>query len=155
MFVTAVTNPKSGEIPLLLVDSEGPVAASDTVWRHLKKRDGWHRPTGASDDQAFLMVQVTETWFLADRELLRSYFDEHFTDAPLRAWSSLEAVPKATVLNALDRATAGCAKRYSKGKASYELLGKLNPALVRIACPHAKDLLDRLVAIAVSATLDK
>lgn len=78
------------------------------------------------------MVQVMETWFLADRELLRGYFDEQFTEAPLRAWPSLEAVPKVTVLSALERATAGCGKKYSKGKVSYELLGRLNPALVKL-----------------------
>jgi hypothetical protein len=87
--------------------------------------------------------------------LLRGYFGAHFTATPLRAWPSLEAVPKKTVLSALDRATAGCAKRYSKGKVSYELLGKLNPAIVKAACPHASDLLDRLIAIAVAAILEK
>jgi hypothetical protein len=48
---------------------------------------------------------------------------------------------------ALDRATAGCKKRYSKGKVSFELLGQVNPTLVETACPHAKALLDRLRAM--------
>jgi len=153
-FATAVANPRPGELPLLLVDSEDAVAADDTVWQHLKKRDRWNRPAGAGHDQAFLMVQVMETWFLSDRELLRKYFGPQFTEAPLRAWQSLEAVPKKTVLSALERATASCVKRYSKGKVSYELLGKLNPELVKTACPHARDLLDRLTGIAVATALE-
>jgi hypothetical protein len=154
LFKTEVENPKAGEIALLLVDSEDAVEATNTVWQHLKKRDGWNRPDGARDDQAFLMVQVMETWFLADRGMLHTYFGAQFTDAPLQAWPSLEAVPKSTVFSALDRATVRCAKPYSKGKVSYELLGKLNPALVTAACPHASDLLTRLRAIAVAASLE-
>jgi len=62
----------------------------------------------------------------------------------LRQWPSLEAVLKATVFDALAKATAACQKRYAKGKVSFELLGQLNPDPVEAACPHAKTLLDRL-----------
>jgi hypothetical protein len=40
--------------------------------------------------------------------------------------------------------TAGCAKRYSKGKVSYELLARLDPGTVEASCSHAQALLDRL-----------
>ena len=141
MFKTAVANPRGGEIPLLLVDSEGPVADGNSVWEHLRQR-----PPGADDDQAFLMVQVMETWLLADRAALRSYFGAAFRDSALKEWPQLEAVPKTTVYEALDQATANCGKRYAKGKVSFELLGKLNPTLVEQACPHARALLGRLRA---------
>jgi hypothetical protein len=65
LFSTAVSNPRPGVLPLLLVDSEDPVQLGHTVWQHLKARDDWDQPEG-TDDQAFLMVQVMETWFLAD-----------------------------------------------------------------------------------------
>ena len=57
-----------GEYIILLVDSEEAVAAA--AWQHLATRQGdnWQRPIGASDDQAHLMVQVMEAWFLADRK---------------------------------------------------------------------------------------
>jgi hypothetical protein len=131
---------------MLLVDSEEAVAPGHTVWQHLKARpsDGWDKPNGASDDQAFLMVQVMETWFLADHAMLRSYFGPSLRDKHLRAWPALENVPKPDVFNALEKATAGCDKKYSKGKVSYELLGQVNPTLVEAACPHAKSLLARL-----------
>jgi hypothetical protein len=144
MFKTAVANPRGGEIPLLLVDSEAPVAKGDSVWEHLKARDEWQRPAGADDDQAFLMVQVMETWFLADRAMLKTYFLAPFRENALKEWPRLEAVSKATVYEALDKATAACAKQYRKGKISFELLAMLEPSLVEQACPHARALLDRL-----------
>jgi Domain of unknown function (DUF4276) len=143
LFITAVTNPRPGELPLLLVDSEGPLVGR-TAWEHLKASDDWDRPTGASDDQAFLMVQVMETWFLADRELLRRHFGASLHDNALRAWPSLEGVPKNDVLSALGRATADCDPPYSKGKISFKLLAQLSPHQVEAACPNARRLLDRL-----------
>src|SRR5271166_6121697 len=60
----------SRDYNLLLVDSEEAVATDP--WAHLaaRKGDEWKRPEGATDDQAQLMVQVMEAWFLADREVL-------------------------------------------------------------------------------------
>lgn len=49
-----------------------------------------------------------------------------------------------TVLRALDQATAGCRTRYGKGKVSFELVGRLDPARVETACPRARALLDFL-----------
>ena len=146
-FATAVSDSSPGTIPFLLVDSEGPVVPGHSVWQHLHARDGWIRPEGAGDDRAFLMVQVMETWFLADREALRSYFGTGFGENVLRAWPNLENVPKPKVLEALGRATASCRKRYSKGRVSFELLAQIDSARVEAACPHAKALLNELRAL--------
>ena len=143
-FATAVSDSSPGTLPFLLVDSEGPVVLGHSVWQHLHVRDGWPRPEGAGDDRAFLMVQVMETWFLADREALRSYFGTGFGENALRAWPNLEDVPKPKVLEALGRATASCRKRYSKGRVSFELLAQIDSARVEAACPHAKALLNEL-----------
>lgn len=144
LFKRAVAHPRGGALPLLLVDSEEPVKEGHTVWQHLKAREDWPQPPGSVDDQAFLMVQVMETWFLADRGLLRKYFGRSLRENHLRQWPVLEAVPKVTVFDALANATAGCEKRYAKGKVSYEMLAQLNPNPVEAGCPHAKALLDRL-----------
>ena len=149
-FATAVSDNSPGTVPFLLVDSEGPVAPGHSVWQHLRARDGWSRPAGAGDDQAFLMVQVMETWFLADRGALRSYFGTGFGEKALRAWPKLEDVPKSTVLEALERATVSCRKSYSKGskgKVSFELLEHIDPARVEAACPHAKAFLNQVRAL--------
>jgi hypothetical protein len=144
LFQTAVMSRKPHELPLLLVDSEAEVRTGHTVWQHLKVRDDWDKPEGAGDNQAFLMVQVMETWFLADREMLRNYFGPALRENHLHQWPVLENVPKENVFEALEMATAGCGKRYSKGKVSYEMLARLNPTRVENSCPHAKLLLDRL-----------
>lgn len=146
-FVAAVRDLRGNTLPLLLVDSEGAVQFGHSPWQHLLARDRWQKPDEANDDQAFLMVQFMETWFLADRDGLRRYFGERFSDQAIRRWPELEAVPKETVLRALERATAACGKGYSKGKVSFELLGHIDPARVKAACPHADALLAKLTTL--------
>lgn len=145
-FCRAMKSADANQLPLLLVDAEDAIAAGHTTWQHLKARpsDDWDRPAGAGDDRAFLMVQVMETWFLADRVMLRRYFGPHFSDAPFRVWPALEAVPKQTVYEVLEKATADCKQAYRKGGVSFDLLASLDPAKVEAACPHAKALLQRL-----------
>ncbi len=143
-FITALGDSKDSTVPLLLVDSEGPVTTGHTVWQHLRTRDRWHKPAAAGDDQAFLMVQVMESWLLADRNALQTYFGERFKANVIRQWPQLEEVPGETVFDALEKATAGCSKPYAKGKIASELLAKIDPRLVEDACPHARDLLNRL-----------
>ena len=135
-FVAAVRHPQPGELPLLLVDSETAVQKGKTVWEHLKARpgDNWDEPEGAKDDQAFLMVQVMESWFLADREGLKSFFGEHFRAQAIPKWPHLEDVPKQSVFDALAQATAECGpKRYAKGNLSFSLLAKISAAKVEAA----------------------
>ena len=143
-FVAAVRERNPGVLPLLLVDSEKVVDPTDDVWQHLKKCDKWDRPQGASDDQAFLMVQIMETWFLADVENLRKYFGSRFKVESLEKWPKLEAVDKDKVIEALKKATSGCKKPYSKREHSFDLIGRIRPSFVERASPHAKSLLDRL-----------
>ncbi len=92
LFSTAAANPRVGVLPLLLVDSEETVAEGHSVWQHLEALVDWRRPRGAAEDQAFLMVQVMETWFLADRDLLRRYFGSALRENHLRQWPNLEGV---------------------------------------------------------------
>ena len=146
-FSTAVLNTIPGTVPFLLVDSEDAVALGRSTWHHLLDRDNWPRPNGAGDDQAFLMVQVMETWFLADREALQKYFGNKLKGQAFKTWPNLEDVPKQQVLNALKTATASCRKGYSKGEISFELLAQIDPVRVEDACPHAKALLERLRAV--------
>ena len=145
-FVTAVTNPAPGTAPLLLVDAEAPVKADHSVWQHLHVHDGWRKPVAAGEDDAYLMVQIMETWFLADRDALRGYFGPRFVENALKEWAEVEHLPKAKVLDALSKATADCPKPYTKGKHSFELLERIDPARIEAACPHAKTLLNRLRA---------
>ena len=61
----------------------------------------WDRAYEVRDDQAFLMVQVMETWFLADPKTLGSFFGSKFATNAMRQWPDLESVPKAVVFKAL------------------------------------------------------
>lgn len=142
-FLKALRQPDADVLPLLLVDSEGPVPAGQGAWEFLNAEPGIRLPASVSD-QVFLMVQLMETWFLADRDLLRRYFAGCLRENVFRAWPDLEAVPKETVLRTLDQATVDCRNRYAKGKVSFDLLGQLDSTLVENTCPHAKLLLDYL-----------
>ena len=143
-FRTAVRSGRREELPILLVDSEGPVATGHSVWQHLQANDQWARPPGVGDDQAFLMVQTMETWLLADRAALRDYFGASFRENRLPSQHNLEGINKETVLQSLELATADCNKRYAKGTVSFEVLGRINPNAVAERCPHAKALLEFL-----------
>lgn len=143
-FRTALRRQRRGETVLLLVDSEGPVQAHDSAWRHLWRQDNWEQPPGADDDSAHLMVQVMETWFLADRDALRSFFGTALNENHFREWRDPEAVAKDTVLNVLAQSTRTCQKPYRKGRVSFELLSQIDPQTVAAACPHADHLLQYL-----------
>ena len=143
-FKTALQRRRANELLLLLVDSEGPVVAGHSAWQHLRNWDNWNHPPGADDDSAYLMVQVMETWFIADRDALRRFFGASLSESPFGQWPNLEEVHKDTVLNVLERATSNCRKPYGKGKVSFELLGQINPQTVAAACPHADQLLTHL-----------
>lgn len=144
-YQTAVKTRKPDELPLLLVDSEDLVSSGHRPWQHLKARDGWEKPTGAGDEDVFLMICCMETWFLADRESLKRFFHDCWRDNALPLWLDLAAVEKSRVFEALAAATAACGrKRYSKGKVSFDLLRSIDPAILEQKCPDAKRLLDRL-----------
>ncbi len=144
------------DVPLLLVDSEGPVGAWNpstpgVPWAHLRDREGdqWKRPGGATDDSVHLMVQMMESWFLADRECLARYFGADFNENLLPApQQNLEEVPKADVERALKDSTRQCKKkgRYDKGEHSFQLLRQLDVSRVVEASPYARRLVETVAA---------
>ena len=128
---------------MLLVDAEAPVTATGP-WQHLKARDGWVRPKGATNDQCHLMVQVMESWFLADVDALDSFYGRGFRKQALPGSTNVEAVSKLDVSKALQNASRSTGKGgYHKGAHSFAILETLNPAKVRSASPHA----DRLIGV--------
>lgn len=142
------------ELVVLLIDSEGLVSADQLgrPWAYLHARpdDRFDRPAVATDDQAHLMVQCMETWFLPDRQTLRSFFGQGFHDASLpHETRKPESIPKLELLAALAKSTHACKSKdeYSKGKHSFAILGRIDPDLVRRACPSAERLLATLEAI--------
>lgn len=144
-FCTALNKSKSGTIPILLVDSEDPVLTSGTSWEHLRSRDGWKRPDDAQKEQAHLMVQCMESWFLADVSTLESYFGPGFRPTAIPPRNDIERVPKSDVFKQLESASRGSKKgAYDKDSHSFEILGLVDPEKVIERSPFAKRLIDAL-----------
>jgi len=133
-------------LPVLLVDSEAPVSgATGTAWDHLRKVDKWVKPPEAAADQAHLMVQVMESWFLADVAALRRYFGDGLRESTLPRRSDVESIAKKQVLSAIDRATRGTTKgAYKKGRHSFGMLELVDAATLEERSPYAKLLFDAL-----------
>ena len=93
----------AGTFNVLLVDSEGPVAGSPRA--HLEQRDRWTLK-GVSDDSIHLMIQVMETWIVADPDSVATYYKQRFLKNALPSALNLEGVGKERIYNALKRATA-------------------------------------------------
>ena len=127
---------RKGLSTVLLLDAEGPVTTQST-WQHLKGNDNWDRPANAADGQCHLMVQIMESWFLADVKTLESFFGTGFRSQSLPGNPKVEDVPKQDVLNGLGQATRGTGSRYNKGTHSFEVLAMLDPRKVMEASPHA------------------
>ena len=124
---------------MLLVDAEEEVTVSSSSWDHLRSRDNWRRPAGASNAQCHLMVQVMESWFLADRPALQDFYGQHFRPQVLPGNPNIEQISKQDVLNRLSQASRPTRKgAYDKGAHSFEILASLDPAKVTAASPHAE-----------------
>ena len=112
-----------------------------------QRGDGWDKPNGCADTDCHLMVQLMESWFLADRDTLKVFFGNGFKENQLPpAVSPIEGVAKADVYKALKASTANCKTKssYGKGEHSFKLLAKIDPARVVAASPWAKRFIDQL-----------
>lgn len=145
-FCTAMKQVKANELPLLLIDSEGPLPDSELRWTYLKRQANLDTPSGAAEDHAHFMVQLMESWFLADREVLASFFGQGFTEGSLPSERNIENIPKERVTSSLANATRNSRKgQYGKSQHSFELLAQIDPEKVRAASPvHAERLLTTL-----------
>ena len=136
---------------LLLVDSEEPVKKRKP-WQHLKDSDNWERPGGATDYQCHLMVQVMESWFLADVEALKSYYGREFQESAVSKNTDVEVIPKQEVTKRLEKATRLTKSGpYHKGNHSADLLSMIDPAEVRDKSSYAR----RLVSLLETDTLSE
>ena len=136
---------QTGDFVMLLVDSEGPVVAPG-AWAHLRVRDGWQPPAGVIEDQAHLMVQCMEAWFLADREALTEFYGPEFLAGSLPGQPNVEQIPKRSLLPKLKHASKQTPKGpYHKTQHGFALLALINPQRVREASPHARRLFDVLI----------
>jgi hypothetical protein len=88
-----------------------------------------------------------ETWFLADRKALVSFYGEDFNENALPAKErSIKTIEKQQVYQALESATKNCRKKgkYDKGDHSFQLLAGIDPVLVAASSPWAKRFINEL-----------
>ena len=148
----ATSRKRSNVHALLLVDAEGGVAPGAPAWQDLKQRDGWSLDASVADD-VHLMVQVMESWFLADRAALAQVFNPGFKPQHLPGSEhDVEPIPKDDVEAGLASATrqsaAGVYDRRTKGRLGPRILAALDPGKLKRASPHAKRFFDRLEQLA-------
>jgi hypothetical protein len=146
-FCIAVRNAAPDEFMCILVDSEDSLEGTASPWAFLRKRqaDQWPQPAGTSDDNAHLMVQCMEAWFLADPEAVERFFGRQFRGDALPKRRDVENIPKSDLFTSLESASNG---QYRKGKRSgeqsFKLLATLNPDKLAAASPYAARLFDTL-----------
>jgi len=130
---------------LLLVDSEAPVTDDQGSWKHLKLRDDWDCPASATDDNAHLMVQCMESWFLADQKNLAEFYGQGFNPNALPKQLNIELIPKNDVADGLEAATRHTKTKgkYHKTRHGFDLLALIAPHQVR----HASEQAERLCVI--------
>lgn len=126
---------------VLLVDAENVV--TDTPCKHLYQQDGWHMP-GITNEQCHLMVQMTESWLVADVEALRQFYNQGFNANSIPTTPDVESIPKNRLESALKAATRNTIKgEYHKIRHGPKILEQLNVDKVRERARHC----DRLFQI--------
>jgi hypothetical protein len=129
-FTTALTICSVDDFVALWIDSEDPLANLEAAWKHLQARDQWAQPAGATDEQVLFMTTCMETWLVADRAALKTHFKDGLRDSALPPLVQLEDRHRHDVQDKLTHATRNCSNPYEKGKRSFEVLGKLSPAVL-------------------------
>jgi len=128
---------------VLLLDQDGHLS-----FEGLQKRNDWRPPREVSEDKVHWMVQVMESWFLADVETLREYYGPEFASDRLPAHPNVEDAPKTDVERGLKEATRRTRKgQYHKTAHAPDLLAKLRPDHVRARAPHCRTLFESLLAV--------
>lgn len=126
---------RSGDYSALLIDSEDIVDDIEQTWNHLKKRDNWTRPDGATDNQVFLMTTCMETWVLADRPGLERYYGARLQKSALPSIVKLESKSREDMLTAIEQATKTCDNAYTKNGRSFQALSNVDPVELRQVLP--------------------
>ena len=134
-FKTALAIARKNDFVALWIDSEDPIADIEATWDHLKARDGWDMPDGATNEQVLLMTTCMETWIVADWTTLADYFGANLQESAIPALHNLEERARDAIQKSLTHATRNCRNAYAKGKRSFEVLGKLDPATLSTHLP--------------------
>lgn len=134
-------------VHILLLDSEE--ADDGALFRRLQQQANWRVPSGLVITEQLVgwMVQLMESWFLADRAALRKYYGSDLHENSLPRNPKVEEVPKEDVLDGLKRATKSTGKgAYHKGAHAMRLLELLDPPAARSTARNCDRLFQILIA---------
>ncbi len=145
-FCRKIEDPPKDVLPILLVDSESAVSDKHfkKPWDHLKLRDGWTKPKKSDDDQAHLMVECMEAWFMADKDALKDFFGKGFDANSLPKHTDVEGIPKATLYSLLGKAVKKTKKKTYKKSHSFDILERIDPYKITEASLWAEHLINTL-----------
>lgn len=119
---------------VLLLDSEGSLSSCD-------RRKKFDRE---DDDRVFWMVELMESWFLADIPTLSAFYGNRFQEGALKGNPKVEEIPKADVRKRLNKASGDT---YHKTNHAPKLLERIDPALVRKAAPNCERMFRTILAM--------
>lgn len=133
----------------ILVDADREITENETPKMFLQKLSTKFDFRKVNDEQCHLMVQLMESWFLADRGKLAEIYGREFNVKALPQNKEVEKIHKNDVLTGLENATRNCPKgKYGKGLHSGEILQKIDSSLVRSAAPHCEKLFAAIIEAA-------
>ena len=120
----------------MLVDSEAFVKdADDGIKRpkqHLQTRDPSWDMQSMNEKQIHLMVQVMESWFVADPETLANFYGQNFNRNAIPKNNEVEKIEKLKIETALVESTKNTTKgKYHKIQHGAKILAIINPNIVR------------------------
>jgi hypothetical protein len=134
-FKTAHAKAGQDDYIAMLIDSEDPLADVEQTWAHLHNRDGWVNPAGARNEQVLFMTTCMETWIVADRAALRAHYGSRLQESALPPLVDLEKRDRHDLHDNLVHASRDCPNAYAKGKRSFEVVAKLDPAVLKEHLP--------------------
>jgi hypothetical protein len=144
-FKIAFATKPAGDYVALWIDSEDPLADLEATWEHLRRRDHWTQPAGATDDQVLFMTTCMETLIIADHAALIDHYGAKLQHSALPPLIDLENRGRHDVQDwRMPLVTART--RMPRGKRSFEILAKLTPAILGVHLPSSvrtRRILDR------------
>lgn len=135
------SHPKS--FVAFLIDSDAEVNEEDSPKLFLQKQDkskNWDWKL-VKDEQCHLMVQIMESWFLADVEALKGFYNQQFNQNAIPKTKDVEKISKDIVESSLNNATKKTQKGiYSENKLKHssELLSRINVEIVKERAKHCE-----------------
>jgi hypothetical protein len=145
-FTTALRQ-RPTALNILIVDSDGPFDIDRSSSQHLFQKDEIDT-LNISDEQCHLMVQVMETWLVADVNALMDFYGNNFNDNPIPKRQDIEQVGREEIYRILKEATKKTQKgEYHKINHGLVILGKVDVATVRRKAPHCEQLFATLTKV--------